>query len=69
MLIQTGEKATFERAASQEEYRQILTEKTHQVRKQVEAKRMARNSAVARKFLTRTQVKNKVKKRARIGGW
>ena len=69
MLIQTGEKATFERATSQEEYHQILTEKMYRIRKQVEVKRTAMSSAVARKFLTRTQVKNEVKKRARIGGW
>ena len=56
MLIQTGEKATFERATSEEEYCQVLTEKTYRIRKQVEAKRNAINSATARKFLARTHV-------------
>ena len=69
MLIQTGEKATFERATSEEEYCQLLTEKTYRIRKQVEAKRNTINSATARKFLARTHVKKEVKKKARIGGW
>ena len=74
MLIQyvmKVEKTMFEAATSQEEYYQLLAEKTDWVRKMlVERRRM--NSAVAKKFLLRTrvknEVKNEVKRRVRMGG-
>ena len=70
MMIQYAvkvEKNIFETATNQEEYYQLLAEKTGWIRKMlVERRRM--NSAVAKKFLERTQVKNDVKRRVRMGG-
>ena len=69
MVIQYAvkvEKTMFETATNREEYYQLLAEKTDWIRKMlVERRRM--NSAVAKKFLERIQVKNEVK-RVRMGG-
>ena len=71
MVIQYAvkvERTKFETATNQGEYYQLLAEKTDWIRKMlVERRRMT--SAVAKKFLERTWVKNEVKRRVRMGGW
>ena len=59
----------FERATNQGEYYQLLAEKTDWIRKMLVERRRRMTSAVAKKFLERTRVKNEVKRRVRMGGW
>ena len=67
MLIQYAmkvEKTMFETATSREQYYQLQAEKTDWIRKMLVERRRRMNSAVAKKFLERTRVKNEVKRRA-----
>ena len=72
MVIQYAvkvERTMFETATNREQYYQLLAEKTDWIRKMLVERRRRMNSAVAKKFLERTQVKNEVKRRVRMGGW
>ena len=71
MLIQYAmkvEKTMFETATSREEYYQLQAEKTDWIRKMLVERRRRMNSAVTKKFLVRTCVKNEVKRRVRMEG-
>ena len=70
MVIQyavKAKKSMFETATNREEYYQLLAEKTGWICKMLVERRRRMTSAVAKKFLERTRVKNKVKRRVRMG--
>ena len=71
MVIQYAvkvEKTMFETATDQGEYYQLLAEKTDWIHKMLVERRRRMTSTVAKKFPKRTQVKNEVKRRVRMGG-